>query len=102
MEILAEYFTKKDDCVAREIAGETVIVPIRSRAGDVNSIYTLNELGTMIWRLMDGQTSISQIIEAVGREYEVTPGEARKDIFAFLADLKAAGLIQPFGEMREK
>ncbi len=56
----------------------------------------------MIWRLMDGQTSISQIIEAVGREYEVTPDEARKDISAFLTDLKAAGLIQPFGEESEK
>jgi hypothetical protein len=102
MDISTAYFVKKDDCVAREIAGETLIVPIRSRAGDLNSIYTLNELGTMIWRLIDGQTSISQIIEAVCREYEVTPGEARKDIFSFLTDLKTAGLIQPFGEEREK
>ncbi len=102
MDISTVYFVKKDDCVTREIAGETVIVPIRSRAVDLNSIYALNELGTMIWRLMDGQTSISQIIEAVGREYEVTPDEARKDISAFLTDLKAAGLIQPFGEEREK
>ena len=102
MEILAEYFTKKDDCVAREIAGETVIVPIKSQVGDLNSIYTLNELGTMIWKLIDGQTGISQIMEAVCREYEVTPDEARKDIFAFLSDLESVGLIQPLGEGREK
>ncbi len=102
MDISKVYFVKKDDCVAREIAGETVIVPIKSRVGDVNSIYTLNELGTMIWRLIDGRTNISQIMEAVCREYEVTPDEAQKDIFAFLTDLESVGLIQPFGEEREK
>jgi hypothetical protein len=95
MDISTVYSVKKDDCVAREIAGETVIVPIKSRVGDLNSIYTLNELGTIIWRLIDGQTSISQIVEAVCKEYEVTPDEARKDISAFLTDLESGGLIQP-------
>jgi hypothetical protein len=102
MDISTAYFVKKDDCVAREIAGETVIVPIKSQVGDLNSIYTLNELGTMIWKLIDGQTGISQIMEAVCREYEVTPDEAQKDIFAFLTDLKGAGLIQSLGEESEK
>jgi len=102
MDISKVYFVKKDDCVAREIAGEMVIVPIRGRAGDLNSIYALNELGTMIWRLIDGQTSISQIREAVCREYEVPPDEAQKDIFALLTDLESVGLIQPLGEETEK
>jgi hypothetical protein len=102
MDTSKEYFVKKNDCVAREIAGETVIVPIKSRPGDLNSIYTLNELGTMIWKLIDGETSVSQIMEAVCREYDVPPDEAQKDIFAFLTDLEAGGLIQSLGEETQK
>jgi hypothetical protein len=95
MEILAEYFTKKDDCVTRQIAGETIIVPVGGHVGDLDSVYTLNELGTMIWRLMDGQTSVGQIIEAVCQEYEVAPEEVRKDIADFLHSLAEGGLIHP-------
>jgi hypothetical protein len=49
-------FSKKEDFVTREIAGETIIVPIRKQAGDLESIYTLNELGTTIWGMIDGKT----------------------------------------------
>ncbi len=90
----AEYFFKSEDCVTREIAGETVIVPIRSRAGDLDSIYNLNELGTRIWGLIDPQRSVEEIVQTVCREYEVTPEQAREDINAFLSGLKEAGLIR--------
>jgi len=97
MDMPTEYFVKKDECVTREISGETIIVPVQSRADDLDSIYTLNEWGTTIWRLIDGQTSVSRLIEAACEEYEVTFDEAQKDILDFLTNLEAAGLIQPRG-----
>jgi hypothetical protein len=90
----AEYFFKTDNCVTREIAGETVIVPIRNRAGDLDSIYNLNELGTRIWGLIDPGHSVEEIVQIVCREYDVTLEQAREDITAFLSNLKEAGLIQ--------
>ncbi len=89
-----EYFSKREDCVTREIAGETVIVPIRNRVGDLDSIYNLNELGTRIWNLIEPKRSVEEIVQAVCREYDVTPEQARQDTTAFLAELKEAGLIQ--------
>ena len=44
--------------MARQIAGEYILVPIRQSAGEVESIYTLNEVGTRIWELLDGQRSL--------------------------------------------
>jgi hypothetical protein len=56
MDILDKGFFKAADFVTRDIAGETIIVPVRDGVGDLNSIYTLNELGTRVWQLVDGQT----------------------------------------------
>jgi len=87
-------FSKKDDFVTREIAGETIIVPIRKQAGDLESIYTLNEVGTVIWGMIDGKTKVSKIIEAIHQDYTTSPEDAAKDVSEFLQSLKEAGLIQ--------
>jgi hypothetical protein len=88
-------FTKDKDFVTRTISGETIIVPIRGGVGELDSIYTLNEVGTRIWQLLDGQTPTDQIIETVALEYDVAPEEAATDVNEFLASLEAQGLIRP-------
>jgi hypothetical protein len=87
-------FSKKEDFVTREIAGETIIVPIRKQAGDLESIYTLNELGTTIWGMIDGKTKVSKIIEAIHENYDTTPENAARDVTEFLQSLEKASLIQ--------
>jgi hypothetical protein len=84
---------KQDNFVTREIAGETIVVPIRGRTEDLDSIFTLNEQGTLIWNLLDGRTNVNQIVEAISKTYEVTEDEATKDTIDFLTSLEAAGLI---------
>ena len=93
MEALEKCFFKENNCVTREIAGETIIVPIKGRVGDLDSIYTLNEVGTLIWQLIDGQKSIDQIVQAVRQAYDVESEEVTKDAVDFLSSLEEAGLI---------
>ena len=91
---LNKCFSKGNNFVTRHIAGETIIVPVKNNVGDLNSIYTLNDLGTRIWDLIDGQTKVKQIIETITKEYEVQEEEAAKDIAEYLEALRAAGLIR--------
>jgi hypothetical protein len=91
-----KYYRKGKDLVTRCVAGETIIVPVRSSVGDLNSIYTLNEVSTTIWDLIDGETSIFQIIEAVSDEYDVPAEDAERDTLHFLNSLAQAGLIHCF------
>ena len=94
-------FVKNNQSVTRSIAGETIIVPVRSGVGDLDSIYTLNEVGTSIWKLIDGARSVEQIVEEIGNEYEVSSDEATKDVFEFLTTLQVEGLIRPLSERGE-
>ena len=88
-------FAKQSDLVTRCIAGETIIVRVKARVADLDDVYTLNELGTLIWELIDGRTGVSAIVELICSEYDVAPEVAAKDAFDFLGSLEAAGLIRP-------
>ena len=95
MNILDTCFSKEQDLVTRDVAGEEIIVPIKGHVGDLEGVFTLNEVGAMIWRLMDGQTTVRQLMEAVRNEYDVEAAEAEKDLLDFLRSLEDAGLIRP-------
>ena len=98
MKNIGQCFVKENNFVTREIAGETIIVPIRGHVGDLNSIYTLNEIGTFIWKLIDGKNQVSEIVKAVGDTFDVLPEEAEKDAIEFLRSLETANLIQALEE----
>ena len=93
MEISRKCFTKKSDLVTRSITGETIIVPVHGHVGDLDSIYTLNEVGTVVWGLLDGETPVSQIIDTISSEYEATRSETEADIIELIGSMEAAGLI---------
>ncbi len=67
--------------------------------GDLEGVYTLNEVGAMVWQLIDGRTSVRQLAEAVRNEYDVEDAEAEKDVLDFLRSLEDAGLIRSSGEI---
>lgn len=80
--------------MTRVIAGETLIVPVRNRVGDLDSIYTLNEVASRIWQLVDASMPVSEIAETISREYEVETEEAAQDVVELLNSMKEAGLVR--------
>jgi len=98
MNILDKCFIKEKELVTRDVAGEEIIVPIKGHVGDLEGVFTLNEVGALIWRLIDGKTTIRQLTQAVRNEYDVEASEAEKDVVDFLRSLEDAGLIRPSGE----
>lgn len=91
--LLLRRYRKGPDVVSRRIAGEAVLVPVRSQVAEIDSLFTLNEMGSLVWDLLDGERTVSQIAEVICASYEVTAEEAMKDLLEFLADLESAGLI---------
>ncbi len=70
---------KQDSMVSREIMGEIILVPIRRSAGEIDSIYSLNEVAARIWNLIDGDRSVHEIGRVIAEEYEVASEEALRD-----------------------
>ena len=94
MNTLDTCFAKEKELVTRDVAGEIIIVPIKGHVGDLEGVFTLSEVGAMIWQLIDGQTTVRQLMEVVRNEYDVESSEAGKDVVDFLRSLEDAGLIR--------
>lgn len=88
MKIWEKRFKKNSDIVFRKIADEVILVPIRHNVGDLESIYTLNEVGARIWELVDGQRKLKEIKEILVEEFEVSTQEAEKDLIEYLQQLE--------------
>jgi hypothetical protein len=80
--------------VTRRIAGETIIVPVTGDVADLDAVYTLNEVGSFIWHLIDGRQSAQAIAEAVSAEYDVALERAALDVDELLTTLEAKGLAR--------
>jgi len=57
----------------------------------------VNQIGSVVWDKIDGKRTVGQIVESalqsVLADYEVAPEEARRDILAFLGDLRQHGMV---------
>ena len=88
-----ERYRKDPSIVSREVAGETILVPIRNDVGDMDSIYTLNETAARTWALIDGERTLAQIGEQLVEEFEVNPEQASQDLRELIAQLEAIGAV---------
>ena len=88
-------FIRNRDVVSRQIEGELIIVPVRRGVGDMNSLYTLNPVGSVLWEFMAQEHSLPEMVKRVCDEFEVTAAQAKTDIESFLDSMLKEKLIQP-------
>ena len=87
-------YKKKDNVVARQVAGEPLLIPIRGKLADMQQIFALNEVAQFIWKQIDGAHTRAQIAEAVVNAFEVSEEQAAKDLDAFLDVLLRESLVE--------
>jgi hypothetical protein len=86
-------YIRSDAVVSRLINGETLVVPVRGGVGDLASIYSFNEVGTMIWQALASPTSLEELVDLIEGEYQVNRDQVLQDVVLFLSDMRSAGLI---------
>ena len=91
---LPQTFIRSQSGVARVVAGETLIVPVRAKVGDLASIYSFNGTGSLIWKLLESPKTLSELAAAVAQEYEVETAQAERDVTEFVGEMKSVGLVE--------
>ena len=87
-------FVHAGEFVLRSVGSEAVLVPIRNRVGDLDSVFTLSPVAVRVWSLIDGVNDESAIAARIGEEYEVEPATAAQDVKELLTALEEAELIR--------
>lgn len=85
---------RNSSLVSREVAGETIVVPICKGVGDLDSVFTFNPVGRSLWRLLENGHSVEELTNWVVKHYEVDAKQASDDVQRYLAELQEAGLIR--------
>jgi Coenzyme PQQ synthesis protein D (PqqD) len=79
---------KAERIAARVVDGEALVMVI-----DRRELHRLSAVGTRVFELCDGASTVDAIVAAIVREFEVEPDVARSDIEQFLTQLSAAGAL---------
>jgi hypothetical protein len=87
-------FIRNREVVSRQIEGELIIVPIRHGVGDLNSLYTLNPVGSVLWNFMTEGHTVPEMVQRICDEFEVSTAQAQGDIHNFLDSLLEEKLIE--------
>jgi methyltransferase-like protein len=91
---LSSIYRKKEDIVTRQIADETLLVPIRSNLADMQRIFALNTVAEYIWQQLDGKRNLKEIHDGILTHFKVEKEQAGSDILAFISELREAGIIE--------
>jgi hypothetical protein len=55
--------------------------------------YTTNNVGALIWEMIDGRHSVEEIVPAIVENYDVARDQASRDVVHFAAELCRRNLI---------
>ena len=83
----------KKELIKRDIAGDTILVPVGKTVYDSNGLFVLNELGAFIWDILPQAENEEAIVAAVLKEYDVATEVAAADIREFLDKLRTMDII---------
>ena len=86
-------YRQDDSIVSRRIEDEVILVPIRQNVADLESIYTLSEVGAYVWEQMDGRRTTAEILALTVGQFEVSEEEAQQDLTEFMQQLSSIGAI---------
>ena len=80
--------------VLREIAGDYVIIPTGKTTLTFNGLITVNEVGAALWKMLQSEKSLDDLVQGILDEYDVEESVAREDIQEFLETLRKNGILE--------
>ena len=94
MNDLDSIYKKNEDVVTRDIDGELFLLPLIRTRDEINALFTLSEMASKIWDMVDGKRSVDQIKKKVLKEYNVEEETIEKDLKNFIKDAKEINIIK--------
>jgi coenzyme PQQ synthesis protein D (PqqD) len=91
--LIVQHADRRRSYVTRQIAGETLIVPVTGHVADLEAIYVLNPVASRIWELLRSPTTSARIAETIASEFEVSVQAAVDDVAEFVESLRSRGLV---------
>ncbi len=89
---------RSENFVERQLGDETVLVPINQLGVDVQSIYTLNLTAAAVWKKLETQCSVDELIKELEFEFSAGEGIIEHEVFSLLEEFVANSFVSVVGE----
>lgn len=83
----------KKGFVLREVAGETVVVPVNAEL-NFNGMITLNETAKVLWNILENETTEDALVKAILGEFNIDEATAQNDVALFVQKLKGLDFLE--------
>jgi hypothetical protein len=78
-----------DEQVSTSLGDETVILGMRD-----GTYYGLDAVGSRVWALVASPRRVSELVQAITEEFDVSPDRCERDLIALLEELSARELVR--------
>lgn len=82
-------FVRNDTLLATEIDGALAMMDV-----DSGKYFHLDPVGSRIWAMIDGSTSVSDVCDRLLGAYDGELGQIQADVLTYFARLEAADLVR--------
>ena len=82
------------EVVLREIAGESLLIPVGRTALKIHGMITLSESGLLLWKRLQTECTEDELVEALLTEYQVDRETASADVKAFIRQMQEVGILE--------
>jgi hypothetical protein len=97
LEMSVSVYRHAGEVVMRRVGREALLVPVRNRVGDLDSIFTLNETAIAVWEAIDGRTPLAGVVDKLCDDFDVDREHAAADAAEVVRTLVEAGLLEAAG-----
>lgn len=80
---------RQDDVIWRPVDGRVVGLDLRS-----SRYFSLNASAALLWERLQHDVGREELVEGLVEEFGIAAVDAERDVDAFVAELRTAGLLQ--------
>lgn len=85
---MEKYIKKADNVPSRNVGTEVLLLNLKD-----GNYFGLNATGMIIWKMLDGTKTRSDILKTLKQKFHLKEDVARRDLTVFLSELKKNHLI---------
>jgi hypothetical protein len=79
---------RNEQILSQRVSGTLVLLNV-----DDGQYYTLNEVGSRVWELCDGTTSVAEMAALICRDFDAPLDTVRADVLELIAELADGHLV---------
>ncbi len=86
-------YLRSSSVVARDVAGEHLLVPVSGAVANMRCLFSLNDSGKAVWAALAEGVTEEQIVEILLRTYQAEEGVVRRDVHELLGQMVEKKLV---------